>query len=172
MKRPAALFFVIIFLVSSLFSCSTVGAVHTPCRQVIDAMTSAEIGLPAGKYYSLAAIEGDGEYLSDSLISSLFGNGSYPTIADDWLDGALYLSLGNHPCEFAVFLCRNRDTAEDTARLLSSRLSAIRITKTDPQYSKILENASVTVIGNYAILIISTDTKTALSTAKKAIKGQ
>ena len=134
-------------------------------------MTGAEIGLPAGKYYSLSAPEGDGEYLSDSLISSLFGNGSYPTVADDWLDGGLYLSLGKHPCEFAVIFCRNRDTAEDTARILSSRLSAIRITKTDPQYSKMLENASVTVIGNYAILIISTDTKTALSVAKKAING-
>ncbi len=171
MKRPAALFFVIIFLVSSLFSCSTVGAVHTPCREVIDAMTAAEIGLPAGKYYSLAAPEGDAEYLSDSLISSLFGNGSYPAVAADWLDCALYLSLGNHPCEFAVILCRSRDAAEDTARLLCSRLSAIRITKTDPQYAEILENANVSIRGNYALLIISTDTKNALSAAKKAIRG-
>ena len=169
-RRTAAFLSVIIILVLILPSCGTQSD-NTPCREIVSAMTAAEIGLPAGKYYSLAAPEGDAEYLSASLVSSLFGNGSYLAVAEDWLDCALYLSLGNHPCEFAVILCRSRDAAEDTARLLCSRLSAIRITKTDPQYAEILENASVSIRGNYAILIISTDTKNALSAAKKAIRG-
>lgn len=170
MKRTAALFFALFFFLFSFSSCFA-SSENPPCYDVLAAITNEEISLPAGKYYSLSAHEGDEKYLSDALISSLFGNGSYPTVAEDWLDCALYLSLGNHPCEFAVILCRDRDAAEDTARLLCSRLSAIKITKTDPQYAQILENASVSIRGNYALLIISTDTKNALSVAKKTISG-
>ena len=170
MKRLAAIFLVVIILFSSLFSCSTAQRVHTPCREVIAAMTEKEIGLPVGSYYSSSVPEGDDEYLSASLISSLFGNGSLPKISEDWLDCALFLSLGESPCEFAVILCSSRDAAEDTAALFHSRLAAVRITKTAPQYAQMIENASVTITGNYAILIISTDPENALRAAKKAIR--
>ena len=170
MKRPTALFFVVILLFSSLFSCSATQNIHTPCRDVVAAMTEAEIGLPAGRYYSTSECEGDDEYLSSSLIASLLGNGSLPTVTSDWLDCAFFLSLKESPCEFAVILCSSRDAAEDTAALFHSRLAAIRITKTAPEYSQMIENASVTVTGNYAILIISTDPSSALKAAKKAIR--
>lgn len=170
MKRPAALFIVILFLFSSLFSCSATQNIHTPCRDVVAAMTEAEIGLPTGRYYSLSAPEGDDEYLSAPLIASLLGNGSLPTVAADWLDCAFFLSLKDSPCEFAVILCSSRDAAEDTAALFHSRLAAIKITKTAPEYSQMIENSSVTITGNYAILIISTDPSSALKAAKKAIR--
>ena len=143
---------------------------HTPCREVIAAMTEKEVGLPVGSYYSASANEGDTEYLSASLLASLFGNGSLPPVAEDWIDCALFLSLKESPCEFAVILCSSRDAAEDTAALFHSRLAAIRITKTATQYVQMIENASVTITGNYAILIISTDPENALRAAKKAIR--
>ena len=170
MKRPAALFCIIILLFSSLFSCSTAQNIHAPCRDIVAAMTEAEIGLPAGRYYSMSAPEGEDEYLSPSLIASLLGSGSIPSVTADWLDCALFLSLKDSPCEFAVILCSNRDAAEDTAALFHSRLVAIKITKTAPEYSQMIENASVTITGNYAILIISTDPSSALKAAKKAIR--
>ena len=170
MKRSVALFFVVILFASTLFSCSTAGSAHAPCREVVSAMTSAEIGLPAGKFYDLTAPEGDKEYLSKSLIASLFGNGSLPEVTKDWLDCALFLSLKDSPCEFAVILCSNRDTAEDTAALFHSRLAAIKVVKTAPEYSAMIESASVTITGNYAIFVISTDSTTALKVAKKAIR--
>lgn len=170
MKRPAALFCIIILLFSSLFSCSATKNIHTPCRDVVAAMTEAEIGLPAGRYYSMYAPEGEDEYLSPSLIASLLGTGSLPVVSEDWLDVALFLSLKDSPCEFAVILCSSRDAAEDTAALFHSRISAIKITKTSPKYYQMIENASATVTGNYAILIISTDPANALRTAKKAIR--
>ena len=170
MKRSAALFFAVIFLISTLFSCSAVRADRASCREVVAAMVESEIGVPAGKYYSLSAPEGDGEYLSNSLLSALFGNGSLPTVTRDWLDCALFLSLKESPCEFAVILCSSRDAAEDTAALLHSRLAAIKVTKALPEYSQMIENASVTITGNYAIFIISTDPVSALRAAKKAIR--
>ena len=168
MKRTAALFIAIILIFSSLTSCSS-SYEKTPCIDVVYAMAKAEKGLPAGKYYSLSAPEGSKEYLSDSLISSLFGNGAYPRIAEGWIDAALFLSLTSHPCEFAVILCRDRDTAEDTARLLTSRIDAIKITKTDPNYKDMTDGATATVRGNYAILIISSDRGDAIRAAKKSI---
>lgn len=168
MKRPAALFFALLILVLSLSSCAP--SKNVSCRDIVGAMTDAEIGLPAGRYYSLSADKGDREYASRSLISSLFGGGRYPKLAEGWLDLALYLSIGNHPCEFAVILCRDRDTAHDTATLLLKRLSAVRQTKSDPQYASLLQNASVTLVGNYAILIVSSDVENALKIAKSAMK--
>ncbi len=161
MKRTAALLFTFLILICSLVSCSGGGG-KTSCRALVGAMTEREIGLPAGRFYSTSACEGEEEYLSRSLISSLFGGGSYPKAAEGWLDAALYLSLGSHPCEFAVILCRDRDVAHDTADLLNSRLAAIKLCKTDEQYEAYLQNASVTLVGNYALLIISADSKTAL----------
>lgn len=166
MKRSAALFFTVLIFFCLLTSCTEQKSPPS-CREILSAMTDAEIGLPAGKFYSLSADEGDPEFLSESLISSLFGGGSYPEVAGDWLDCALYLSLGSHPCEFAVILCQSRDAAEDTAKLFNTRLSAIKITKTAPEYEKMIEEAKVTVKGNYTLFIISSDSENALKTFLK-----
>ena len=167
MKRSAALFFAILIFFCPLTSCAEQKAPPT-CREMLSAMTDAEIGLPSGKYYSSAAPEGDSEYLSDSLVSALLGGGSYPTVAADWLDCSLFLSLGNHPCELAIILCQNHDAALDTARLLSTRLSSIKLTKTSPEYAEMLDTAKVAVKGNYALLIISSDSENALKVFMKS----
>ena len=125
--------------------------------------------LPAGKYYSSKAQKGEPEYLSSTLIASLFGGGSYPKVAEDWIEVALYLSVGNHPCEFAVILCQNRDAAHDTAKLFCSRLSAIKITKNSAEYENMITNAKVAVSGNFALLIISSDPENALKIIQKKI---
>ena len=161
MKRPAALFLAIFLLFCSFSSCSPKGKAVS-CRNILEEITKNEIGLPAGKLYFRNAEKGDEEYLPDSLIGALFGGGSFPSIAEKWIDVALFLSLNDHPCEIAVILCRDRDTAHDTAKVLSERLAAIRLTKFSPEYSTILQNAIVTIVDNYALLIISSDSQNAL----------
>ena len=164
--RILAAFFVILLL----FPLSSCAASSTPdCREILTAMTDAEIGLPAGKTYSLRAKKGDDEYLSEHLLNSLYGDGERPVMADGWIDIAIFLSLSDHPCEFAVFLCDSKDTATDTARMLCRRLDAIRTTKSEGEYARLTENATVTVIGNYALLIISSDTENAIKSASKII---
>lgn len=161
MKKAAAFLFAILIFLASLPSCTEQKAPPS-CRELISVLAEAEVGIPAGRFYSMDAPSGDGEYLSDSLLSALFGGGSYPKVAEGWLDCAFFLSLGDDPRELAVILCRDRDVAHDTATALSARLSAIKLTKTDPQYEMMLQNASVTLVGNYALLFISSDCKTAL----------
>ena len=132
-------------------------------------MMENEVGLPAGKIYLMHANEGDENYLSNYLICALYGDGEDPVMADGWLDLAIFLPSSAHPCEFAVILCDSEDTATDTARLLCRRLDAIRTAKGAGEYAKLTENATVTVIGNYALLIISSDTENAIKSASKII---
>ena len=147
MKRSAALFFAILLFFCLLTSCAEQNSPPT-CRELLKSVTEAEIGLPAGNIYSMTAPEGDKEYLTHSLVSALLGGGSYPEIAKDWLDLALYLSLGDHPCEFIIILCRDHDAALDTARLMNDRVSVIKITKTAPEYAEMIDSAKVAVKGN------------------------
>lgn len=161
MKKPTAFFLSVLLFCLTLVSCAN-NKPQKSCRELLGAMTQAEIGLPSGKFYSISADEGDSEYLSESLLMALLGSGSAVTLKEHWLDLALFLPFGEHPAEFAIILCRDRDTAIDTAKILNSRLAAIKVTKTAEQYKSMIDNAKVTIIGNYALLIISSDPDTAM----------
>ena len=131
---------------------------------------ACEIGLPAGTIYDLSAKEGYDEYIEERVINSLFGEGSAPPMRQGWLDLALFLPTSLHPCELAVFLCDSPDTASDTARLLCRRLDVIRSAKAGSEHAAILDSATVTIIENYVLFIISSDTAASLRAAKGAIK--
>ena len=129
----------------------------TTAAAIVKGLTDAEIGLPAGKIYSTAADEMDEEYISDSLLSTLFGSASMPTVSSDWRECAMFLPLSNHPCEFIVIHCASGDAAEDTASLLSLRLISIKKAKGGEGANDLLDSSCVTVYKNYACLIISSD---------------
>jgi len=166
MKRLS--FILIIFLFFTLPSCAEQDL--PSCREILNGIMQTEIGLPAGRIYSSAASECDEEYLSDQLINALYGNGSCPVMAEGWLDVAIFLPSSSHPCEFAVFLCDSEDTADDTARMLCSRLDLIRTAKENGKLSSYFETATITVMRNYVLLIVSSDTQNALNVASKIIK--
>ena len=130
----------------------------------------AEIGLPAGRVYDLSAKEGDNEYLDERVINSLFGEGATPPMRRGWIDLALFLPTSSHPCELAVFLCDSPDTAADTARILCRRIDIIKSTKGGGEYALMLDCATVTIIKNYVLFIISSDTETARRSARNIIK--
>ena len=168
MKKAVALFLVIIIALPVLSSCA--GAKKAPsCLAVLEAMTRAEIGLPAGRVYSLSSSREDDGYLSESLIKSLYGNGSLPPISHSWIDCAVFISTLGHPCEFAVAYCSDRNAAEDTARLFNSRLKSVRALKFDEGCSAMLDGAQISICGNFVIMIISSDPSNALKTARRLI---
>ncbi len=152
-------------LIISLSSCSEPAKMS--CRGILGEMLKYEISLPAGRIYSLASVEGEREFTPESLINSLYGGGKSPVMRDGWIDGAMFLSLGEHPCEFAVFLCDTHDTATDTARLLCTRINVVKSLKNREEYALYFENAIVRIDGNYVFLIISSDSRNIL----KEIKG-
>ena len=166
MKKAA--FFLILLLFFFTFS-SCAEREMPSCRDVLGEIIAAEIGLPAGRVYSSKADEGEDEYLPDSLVKVLYGNGSRPVMADGWLDIALFLPSSSHPCEIAVFLCNSEDTATDTARMLLRRLDTLRTAKGDNELVSYFDTATVTVMRNYVLLLISSDVESAVKTAAKII---
>lgn len=166
--KKITLFFCLLLIILTLPSCAE--RERPSCREILGEIMLSEVGLPAGKVYSMLAEVGDVEHLPDTLTARLFGEGSTPPVSRGWLDLALFLPSSSHPCEFAVILCDSEDTATDTARLLCRRLDSIRTAKGDGDFSNLLDNATVTLIGNYALLIISSDTQSALKTASKIIR--
>ena len=167
-KRILALLLCIIICVLPLPSCTAKEPVS--CRAVLGAMVDKEIGLPAGQIYDLSAPLGNDEYLDERVISALFGEGSTPPMRAGWLDLALFLPNSSHPCEFAVFLCDSADTATDTARLLCRRLDVVKSTKKNDANALMLSSAAITIMGNYVLFIISSDTDGALKTATGILK--
>ncbi|MGM9644700.1 MAG: hypothetical protein ACI3X1_06400 [Eubacteriales bacterium] len=163
-------FFLISVLLFSLILSSCAEKSLVSCRDILGELKDAEIGLPAGKTYDLKAGEGEDEFLPERLLSALFGEGATPPVRCGWLDAALFLPTSSHPCEFAVILCNSDDTATDTARLLCRRLDSIRTLKQNGEYSALLDNARVTVIRNYVLLIISSDADNAVKTAARKVE--
>jgi len=166
MKRMTAIFLVSAILFT-FFGCSS--SPYATCREILDALLESEVGKPAGKIYYLEAKPTEDGYLSEATLDALYGD----VQKDRLLDLASFVPFGENPCEFAIFHCRDRDTANDVSRALSLRLSAIKRTKNkpqDPRITQMLNSAIVTVIGNYVFLIISRDTETALKTVKSLVK--
>lgn len=158
----------LLFCVFMLASCS--GKSSPTCRDILIALTDTEAKLPAGQLYSLSSPDKDFDILSDTLISALYGNGSVPSVSNEWLDVAVFLSLSQHPCELAVFLCNSHDAATDTARLLCKRLDVIKASEKSNIYADMLSNARITICRNYVLFIISSDSDNSIATAIKMIK--
>jgi hypothetical protein len=168
-RRPIAVFLCILLLISTLPSC-TDREQHASCRAVLEAMMQAELSLPAGKIYHMKTDGKKNEHLSKALICALLPGDSMLGVTEDWLDCAVFLPSSDHPCEFFVVLCQNRDAAEDTALLLGARLATIKRAKEDR--GGMLESAKVVIYGNYVLLIISADSENALRSAKAEMRSR
>ena len=167
MKRAAAVFFAFLSLIFCLSSCTARKNDSPPsCREILAAMIESEVALPAGKIYCATAPFGSDEYLAESTVASIVGNGKMPEVCKSWLDCAFFLAVKDHPCELAVIYCQNRDAALDTAKLLTTRLASSKLLKGNSDY---FENAKVTVIGNYALLIVSSDPDAILRVVKRIV---
>lgn len=161
-------FILIIFLTFALTSCTERNL--PSCMEILGEIIAAEVGIPAGKVYSLTASGDYAEHLHSSLMAVLYGNGEKPVMADGWLDVAIFLPSSSHPCELAVFLCDSEDTATDTARMLCRRLDTLRISKGGGKFDYYLDNATVTITRNYVLFLVSSDVGNTLKIASKIIR--
>ena len=87
--RVASLIFVFIVffsLTACLYSSELV-----PCDEILDAMISGEIGLPAGKAYSSKAKEGEKGYISASLMRALYGGEGSQELISGWIEYSFFL---------------------------------------------------------------------------------
>ena len=156
----------LIFPLLLLASCARSDA--TP-EQVLDALTKAEIGLPAGQVYLASAPEDDAAYLSPDLMAALYTEGEPPWQLALLKDYGLFLSTAQHPCEFAVFCTYARSDTDEIAAMCHARLDDLRVHYKDTPYAAYLEQARVVVMGKYVLLIISSDTEHAVRAAERIL---
>ena len=164
--------FFIIFLVTSIVfisSCKNQALKSPICHDVVAAICDGEISLPAGKIYYMGAAEGEDGYISENMLSAVFGGGKTLEIFKLWDDIALFLPSSDHPCEIIAIHCTSVRDTSDTALLLSSRISDVSNSKASkhPEY---FDSCGVYVIKNYVFMIISSDTENAVSIAKQTLK--
>ena len=136
---------------------------------VLEKIKSAEIPLPAGNIYFSSAAAGEEGYLPPSLAAAMFGGESPEelSLAESY---AFFISAGKLPSEFLVFRCYAASDTPSVASLCHARLDALRSYYTDTEHSHYTENATVTIIGKYVIMAVSSDPENAISAAKKAIR--
>ena len=138
-------------------------------EQVLCALTDAEIGLPTGQLYLSRAEAHEATYLSDGMISTLYGNGELPWQLSLVEDYGIFLSSAQHPCEFAVFVCYSRSDTDQVATMCHARLDALRAHYTGTPFASYTQNARVAVVGRYVLLIVSSDADHALNAARRVL---
>ena len=151
---------ILLIILTALQSCTVK---NTEPREIILRLCEAEAGLPSGQIYSTDADEGSPHHLRPELLTVTYG---IPIDFDGIESGAVWLSGVRHPVEFAVFLCKNANSAEDISVFFNQRiknlqknayLSAPLCDMSVENYKEYLSGASVTVSGRYVALIISSD---------------
>ena len=163
-KKSLALMLLCCLLVS--VGCSR----HSPApEQVLVALAKAEIGLPPGQIYLASAEAHEAAYLSDDMISDLYGNGELPWQLSLVEDYGIFLSSAQHPCEFAAFLCYSRSDTDQVATMCHARLDALRAHYKGTDFASYTQNARVAVIGRYVLLLISSDAEHALRAARRVL---
>ena len=138
-------------------------------EQVLCALTDAEIGLPAGQLYLSRAEAHEATYLSNDMLSTLYGNGELPWQLSLVEDYGIFLSTAQHPCEFAAFLCYSRSDTDLVAAMCHERLDLLRVHYKNTQYASYTQGARVAVVGRYVLLIVSSDAENALRAARRVL---
>lgn len=137
---------------------------NLPARVYLDSVMSNYGQLPAGRFYGA----GDGnEVFSQYMAFSLYGDESsvgnilpsddggsslFPeefTLVDDfciWLCSDM-----SAPCEFAVFRTRAASDTTVIAKMLFRRLERLKTFWRETPYSESVDNAKVSIEGNYVV---------------------
>lgn len=168
MLKRALLLFIVTAL--SLFSSSCSREIEIPrTNQIISTLCDTEINLPAGRIYSSDFDKTDKNYLQDRLLASYFGEPNIEKYKNDWASYSFFLSSSAHPCEFVAIYCSTPEALIDTSRMLASRLDTKKKLFCD-KFKEYTDEGAVITIKNYAVLIISSDTETAVKAIKKICK--
>ena len=174
MKRFIILtaYLLIVAIVLLLVSCKR--SLASP-EDAVRAMCDAEAMLPAGVLYHSNAPDGSEGYLPAKLLDAAYG---IPTDYEGIEKAAVRLSGGGHPCEFAVFLCKDSNSAEDIALFCKNRIGSLSLNASfssnladmsKEEYDGYLSSATVVISGRYVALIISSDVHSAKRAFFKAI---
>ncbi len=158
---------ILLILIAILIALPSCSVKSVSPKNVVERLCDAEAGLAAGTVYSTDADEGSPHFLRRELLAVTYG---IPLNFDGIESGAIWLSGFRHPCEFAVFLCKDANAAEDISLFFNQRIKTLKknvhvsapmCKLTAEEYTNYVSGATVTVSGRYVALIISSDPRTA-----------
>ncbi len=172
--RRMVLLFVVVFCLL-VTSCSR--RPPAPAESVLDSMRGVMEEDANGVVRMRGASPDSPMYLTDSLLSALYGEA-----ARGWLDAedgdaplindaALFLPAAKIPYELAVFRCSDVRGTMAAAAICRARLDAIRRSWRGSEWVNELENWVVAVEGEYVLLVVASDTDGVLEAARRAIRG-
>ncbi len=170
-----SVFFLSVLLVLGLSSCAYGKTYDT--KKVLYEMIKSEEKLPAGNIYSFKSSPGAPNYISSSLLSALYGEGSTPEVLSNAEDISLRLSSGLYCFELAVFLCPNTRDANEIADLCLRRIDTMEHffnansekLGIDPACLNNIKNAKVAVVGRYVLMAVSPNAADCIKGAKNII---
>ena len=173
--RRIAFIFLSFLLALGLTSCNA--GEQRSAENVLFEMLRAEKELPAGKIYTMKSSKGAPDYISESLLASLYGEGKLPDVMSQAEDMAFRLSSGFNCFELAVFLCPTARDAREVASLCLGRIDIMehfvnansdKLGISDACAENI-KNARVTVVGRYVLMAISPNAEECIKNAKKLV---
>ena len=165
----------LLILVAIVITFSSCSSRPTSPQSIIRHLCESEVGLPSGSLYFSDAAEGSAKSLEKELLAVAYG---IPIDFDGIESAAIWLSSVRHPCEFAIFLCKDANAAEDISLFCNQRirslmqnasLSAPLCNMSTAEYREYISGAFVTVSGRYVALIISSDPDSARRAFIKAL---
>lgn len=117
LKQTLILLFIFIITVASV-SCAEK---EIDTAEVVRAMMNSDCELPTGILYRKDSSPGSPDYLSESLLASLYGSGESPDVFERVNSGCVFLTSGKTITEFSVFACVSVADAEEIASLCRRR---------------------------------------------------
>ena len=142
---------------------------------MLTAMEDTAQPTPDGITRLTAADPSSPTYLTETFLAALYGPAARGLLEAEEnqppavSDVALFLSMTAYPCELAVFLCADSDTARAVAGLCQSRVDTIARGYRETPWAQEAANGRVTVCGNYVLLALCEDPETVLNRAIRTL---
>ena len=167
-------FAVVIFTALLFYSCGEDTNV-SPGRVLLE-MTKNAGRLPFGVVYSTESSPGSPDFLSESVLQSVFGEGECPEVMKRLNGAAIRLSSGFSASEFAFFICHSKNDAYEVADLCIKRIDRILYfaRSTGGRYlgesdMSEIEGAYVEIVGNCVFMAVCSDGRGAVERGKSVI---
>ena len=108
--------------------------------------------LPDGNVYLSSAKEGSQNFLSVTIINSLYHEGAAEYEFSLVEEYAIYISEFAKPCEIAVYKCYSASDTDLIASMCLRRIEKLCVMLSETSFSYIPQNADIDVKGHFVIV--------------------
>lgn len=159
-------------LATLLFAFPSCGIREVNSYAAVRAMLTCEKELPVGTLYTSHSSPGSRDYLSESILTALYGVDSCPVVFERVSERSVWITSGFSAFEFAVFDCAVPADAEEIASLCIRRAESIEysLRRDGNEDTANARKYETYIYGNTVIFAFSTTPASCISEAKKALR--